>query len=111
MKKICAAVIVFCVIIFSANCQAKDFYLGETLEGTYWAISESLEHTDGDDYCEIKFKIVDFVDRKYKIYHCLMQSNGDYIINDGIRENAKSYPHPMYNLYKYTLNRINSGDY
>ena len=42
MKKILSAVIVFCMMIFSANCQAKDFYLGETLEGTYWAISESL---------------------------------------------------------------------
>ena len=112
MKKILSAVIMFCVMIFSANCQAKDIYLGETLEGTYWAISESFEHFIDEwgceaDFCEIDFKIVPFGEEKYKIHHCLMWSSGDYVINDGIKEDAKKSPHPMYNLYQYTLKRIN----
>ena len=41
MKKILSA-----VMIFSANCSAKDIYLGEGFGGTYWAISETLKHTE-----------------------------------------------------------------
>ena len=110
MKKILSAVIVFCMMIFSANCSAKDVYLGKTLEGTYWAISESLEHYDGYDYCEIDFKVV-HNDKKYKIYHCQMWSSGYYLIDNETVKKYSKYPHPMYNLYRYTVDRINSGDY
>lgn len=117
-KRLFSVVIIFCAIFFNLSAgkvQARDVYMGENYNGTYWAISESLEHGidecgDEDDFCEIDFKIVSRYGN-YSIYHCKMWSDGGYRINNGEKHEPEQYPHPMYHLYRYTLDRIQRGDF
>ena len=54
--------------------------MGEYYGETYWAISESLEHTIDEwgsevDFGEIDFKVV-ARNGNYSMYHCKMWSDG-----------------------------------
>ena len=95
--------------------EAKDIWLGEDYSGVYWAMGETFEHLideegNESDFCEIDFKIVS-KNGNYRIFHCIMWSNGSYKIDNGEMRRPKQSPHPMYNLYIYTLNRIRNGDF
>jgi len=115
MKKI-LSVIAFVIYAGIFNfCSAADIWIGEDSKGIYYAMSETLEvfideYDCEADYCDIDFKIVS-LNGKYEIYHCKMWSDGGYKINNGNMQEPKKYPHVMYKLYKFTLDRIRSGNF
>ena len=115
MKKILSILVLLTLCGIFNFCSAQDIWIGEDSKGNYWAMSETLEvFIDEDgceaDYCDIDFKIVSS-NKKYKIYHCRIWSSGSYKINNENMQEPKKYPHVMYKLYKFTLDRIRNGDF